>query len=120
MSLVVKYPPVNVRDPGDLGSTPGLGKPLDEDTASYSSTLPEQSHGLRSLLCCSPLGCKELDMTEVIEYTHTHTHTHTHTPTLHLRSKDIQHPLRKYCLIDCMDHRNSRSGPHCSSQEFPF
>ena len=30
----------------------------------------------------SPLGRKELDMTETL--THTHTHTHTHTPCIHL------------------------------------
>ena len=34
--------------------------------------LPENLHGQRSLLACSPWGRKDLDMTE-----HTHTHTHT-------------------------------------------
>ena len=31
--------------------------------------LPGESHGQRSLTGCSPLGCKEPDMTEVTEYT---------------------------------------------------
>ena len=114
-----EYPPVNVRDPGDLGSAPGLGKPLEEDTATYSSTLARiiPWTGKPAVLQPSRLQRAGHDWSD---WVYIHTHTHTHTPTLHLRSKDIQHPLRKYVLIDCMDHRNSRSGPHCSSQEFPF
>ena len=50
---------------GDLGSIPGLGRssggghgyPLQ-----YSCL--ENSHGKRSLVGCSPWGCKELDTTE--------------------------------------------------------
>ena len=35
-------------------------------------------HGQRSLVGCSPWGCKESDTTESLSLTHTHTHTHTH------------------------------------------
>ena len=35
-------------------------------------------HGQRSLVGCSPWGCKESDTTESLS----HTHTHTHTPAL--------------------------------------
>ena len=50
--------------------------------------LPGESHGLRSLVGCSPWGDKESDMTETTEHigahvrSHTHTHTHTY-PHLH-------------------------------------
>ena len=37
--------------------------------------LPGKFHGQRSLVGCSPWGCKESDRTECA---HTHTHTHTH------------------------------------------
>ena len=37
--------------------------------------LPGKSHAQRSLVSCSPSGCKELDMTEQLTHTHTHTHT---------------------------------------------
>ena len=43
--------------------------------------LPGESHGQRSLAGYSPLGPKELDMTEWL----THTHTHTHTPEKYLQ-----------------------------------
>ena len=36
--------------------------------------LPGKSHGQRSLVGCSPWGCKELDMNELLSV-HTHTHT---------------------------------------------
>ena len=39
---------------------------------------PEVGDGQGSLLCCSPWGCKELDMNGC-NHTYTHTHTHTHT-----------------------------------------
>ena len=34
--------------------------------------LPGESHGQRSQAGYSPQGCRELDMTEVTEYSHTH------------------------------------------------
>ena len=39
--------------------------------------LPGESHGQRSLVGCTPWGCKEMSITECV-HTHTHTHTHTH------------------------------------------
>ena len=41
---------------------------------------PRDDEGQGSLVCCSPWGCKESDMTEQCTATkppHTHTHTHT-------------------------------------------
>ena len=35
--------------------------PLEEEMATHSRTLPEKSHGQRSLAGYSPKGCKELD-----------------------------------------------------------
>ena len=42
----------------------GRDDPLEEGMATYSSILPGESHGQRSLAGYSPLGCKELDTTE--------------------------------------------------------
>ena len=57
---------------GDLGLIPGLRRsPGEGNGTSFSSTpgptpvpLPGKSHGLRSLVGCSPWGHKESDMTE--------------------------------------------------------
>ena len=82
---------------GDLGSVPGLAKPLEKGMATHSSIptwkipwteetgglqsiglqrsdmseqtgtplfLPREFHGQRRLVGYSPLGCKDLDMTE--------------------------------------------------------
>ena len=38
-SAVVKNPPANAGDAGDLGSFPGSGDPLEEEMATYSSIL---------------------------------------------------------------------------------
>ena len=49
----------------------GLEDPLKEGIAIHSSILAWRiSHKQRSLMCYSPQGCKESDMTEVA-YTHT-------------------------------------------------
>ena len=50
VALVVKNPPANARDVRDSGSIPGLGR--------------SPGHGQRSLAAYSPLGPKELDITE--------------------------------------------------------
>ena len=47
-------------------------------------------HGQRSLVGCSPWGCKESDTTE----SHTHTHTHTHTHQLSWSSSLFQLTVR--------------------------
>ena len=49
---------------GDTGSIPRLGRYTGGGNCSHSSILPEKSHGLRSLADYSPVGLKELDMTE--------------------------------------------------------
>ena len=42
--------------------------------------LPGEFHGQRSLAGCSPLGCKESDMTEVTENAHIHRYyQHVHS-----------------------------------------
>ena len=39
VALVIKNPPANAGDEGDVGSIPGSGRPLDEGTANRSSIL---------------------------------------------------------------------------------
>ena len=41
---------------------PSLGweEPLEKETATHSSILPEKSHGQGSLTGCSPWGCKRI------------------------------------------------------------
>ena len=61
---MVKNPPANTGDTGDEVSIPGLGNPLEEEMAAYSSIVvriipwTEEPGGLQSM------GCKELDTTE--------------------------------------------------------
>ena len=42
----------------------GREDPLEEEMASVLVFLPEESHGQKSLVGHSPMGCKELDTTE--------------------------------------------------------
>ena len=57
---MVKNLPANARDTGDLGLIPGLGS-----SPGGGKGYPLQYSGLEnSMDCYSPLGCKELDMTE--------------------------------------------------------
>ena len=42
----------------------GQEDPLERGMATYSSILPGEIHGQRSLVGYSPWGCKELDVTE--------------------------------------------------------
>ena len=65
MTLVVKNPPANVGDSGDLGLTPGLEDPPEEGIAAHPSILAWRVLGQRSLAGYSPLDHKESDMTEV-------------------------------------------------------
>ena len=47
------------------GFDPWVGKiPWGRKQQPASVLLPKESQGQRSLVCCSPWGCKELDMTE--------------------------------------------------------
>ena len=43
--------------------------PLEKGMATHSSTLAWKSHGLRSLVSCSPWGGKELDTAERLHFT---------------------------------------------------
>ena len=60
---VVKNPPASVGDAGDVGSIPGSGS-WRRKWQPAPVFLPGEPHGQRSLVCYSPWGCKELDMTE--------------------------------------------------------
>ena len=62
---VVKNPPANAGDSGDMGSIAGSGKiPWRRKWQAIAIFLPAESHGQRSLAGHSPWGCKELDATE--------------------------------------------------------
>ena len=75
MAQTVKNPPANAEDPGSIpGSEDSLekemGDPLEKGRAWLPTPvfLPGESHGQRSLVGYSPRGGKELDTTEVTEY----------------------------------------------------
>ena len=53
---MVKNPPVNAGDTGDMGLIPGSGRSLEEEMVTHSSFLPGKSHGQRSLAGYSSLG----------------------------------------------------------------
>ena len=60
----VKNLPAGAGDTSKAGSVPGLEKPLEKEMAPTPVFLPGESHGQRSLVGCSPWGCKESDTTE--------------------------------------------------------
>ena len=69
---------------GDLGSIPGLGRSPGEGTGYTPVFLPGEFHGQRSLVGCSPQGCKESDTTERL-------HFHFHFPhSQHHHSSNFQ------------------------------
>ena len=53
---------------GDPCSIPGMGRSPGERNGNPLVFLPGKSHGRRSLVGCSLLGCKELDMTERLHF----------------------------------------------------
>ena len=54
---------------GDLGLIPGLGRsPGEENGNPLQYLCLEKSHGQRSLVGCSPWGCKESGMTEQLTH----------------------------------------------------
>ena len=54
---------------GDLGSIPGSGRSPGEGNGNPTLVfLPGESHGWRSLVGCSPWGCKESDTTERLHF----------------------------------------------------
>jgi len=62
---VVKNLPPNIGDAGDVESNPWIRKvPWSRKWQPTSVFLTGKSHGQRSLEGCSPMGPKELDMTE--------------------------------------------------------
>ena len=63
---VVKNPPVNAGDAGDVDLITGLGRSPGRKWQPTAVFLPGKSHGQKSLVGYSPWGCKESDM---IEYT---------------------------------------------------
>ena len=75
---VVKNPPANAGDAGDVGSVPGLGRSLGVGNGNLVC-LPGKFHGHRSLAGYSLWGHKESDTTKQLS-TCTHTHIYTHTP----------------------------------------
>ena len=75
---MVKNPPANAGDAGDMCSIPGLGKfpGVENGNAPQDSCLKNPMDGgaqWRSLTGYSPRGCKESDTTE-------HMHTHNTQP----------------------------------------
>jgi len=57
---VIKNLPANA---GDRGLIPGSGRSPEEDMATHSSILAWRFLWTRSLVGCSPRGCKESDKT---------------------------------------------------------
>ena len=69
---VVKNLPANAGDAGDSGSMPGSGGfPRRKKWQPTPVFLPEESHGQRNLVGCSPRVHKESGMTEQLTYMHT-------------------------------------------------
>ena len=64
-ALVLKNPPVNAEDIGDVGSIPWVGKiPWRRAWLPTPAFLPGESHGQRSLAGCNPWGRRESATTE--------------------------------------------------------
>ena len=61
---MVKNPPVNSGDPGDVGSIPGLGRSPEGGNGNPLQYSCMENPMERSLTGYSPQGCKELDLTE--------------------------------------------------------
>ena len=72
--LVVKKSPANAEDIRDVG----WSDLLEEGMASHSVFSPGESHGQRSLVGYSPLGHKELDMTEQLAISLIYLYINTH------------------------------------------
>ena len=65
---MVKNPPANAGDTGDVGSIPGQEDPMEVGRQPTPVSLPKESHGRRSLVDYSPWGRKESDTTEASEH----------------------------------------------------
>ena len=64
---VLKDPPENA---GDMGSIPGLERPLEKKMATHASILAWESHGQRSLVGYSPWGHKRVGHNLAIKQQH--------------------------------------------------
>ena len=62
--LVVKNPPANAGNAGDLGSVPGLERSWSKKWHPTPVFLPGEFYGQKNLAGCSSLAHKELDTTE--------------------------------------------------------
>ena len=60
MVRVVRNLPANPGDTRDQGSVPGYGRPLEEEMATHSNSLPGESHGQRSLVGYSSMGSQRV------------------------------------------------------------
>ena len=56
----------------DVGSVPGLGRPLKKEMATHSSFLAGKSHGQRNLGGYSPQGCKKVRHNLATQQHHDH------------------------------------------------
>ena len=66
---VVKNPPANAGDAGDVGLIPGSGRSLGNRRWQRSPVfLPGKSHGLQSLAGYSPWGCEESEHEGISEW----------------------------------------------------
>ena len=61
---MVKNPPANAGDTGDVDSIPGLGRSPGRGNGSPLQYSCQEFHGQRSLAGYSPWGLKELDMAQ--------------------------------------------------------
>ena len=67
-NAVVKNPPANARDIGDVVWSLDGEDPLKEEKEPTPVFLPGESHGQKSLVGYSPWSCKKLDMTEWLHF----------------------------------------------------
>ena len=58
MAIMVKNPTASAGDTRDVGVTSGSGRFPEGGHTSIPVFLPGESHGQRSLVDCSPWGCK--------------------------------------------------------------
>ena len=68
----------------------GWEDPLEEEIATHPVFLPGKSHGQRSLVGCSPWGCRELDK-RVMERLSPCCRSHPHTPRTYFPTASL-HP----------------------------
>ena len=80
VAQLVKNLPASAEDQGTRVRSLGPEDPLEEEMATHSSVLVGKSHGQRSLVCYSPQGHEESDMTKATE-----------NAPMHLEQKGVDH-----------------------------